>query len=121
MSEEVKEDPHEVPLEYYGNEAVDNRGYNFTMVNNSIFDESPSQNGITKPSEIAVFSAIARHMDNKDRTAFPSMRRIAAEARVSERTARSAIKVLEKNGYMKVEPQFFNSSQTSNLYKLTKR
>lgn len=112
---------HSVPLEYYENEGEDARGFNFTMVNNSIFDEPPEKNGITKPSEIAVFCAIARHMDNEKRTAFPTIKRIAAEARVGERTARSAIRVLEKSGYLKIESQFYNSRQSSNLYTLTKR
>lgn len=108
-------------VEYEGNEVVDERGFNFFMVNNSLVDIEHLDNGITKPSEIAVFCAIAFHADSKTRKAFPSIKKVAKEARVGERTARSAIRVLEECGYLKVERRFRHGRQMSNLYTLVKR
>ena len=103
-------------------------GDKFAKVNASIVRNSEDGNGITKPSEIAVFCAIVSFADNESREAFPSVKAIAERARVGIRTARSAIAVLESAGYIEVEPHFVpykceegKMRQTSNKYLITER
>lgn len=103
---------------------IDGRsGDKFAKVNISIVRNAPEGNGITKASEIAVFCAIASFADNSTRDAFPSVKAIAERARVGDRTARSAIKVLKDSGYIEVVPKHVPDNcgegryrQTSNVY-----
>lgn len=98
----------------------DGRTYKFIAINKSIIEDL--DNGITKTSEIAVFTALCMHANNNTRIAYPSLETIANKARVSERTARSAIKALEAAGYIKVESHFTESGrQTSNIYTILDR
>lgn len=99
---------------------VDMRG-KFIIVNKSIIEEK--DNGITKPSEISVFNALCMHADNDTGRSWPSLETIAEEGRVSERTARNAIKTLEECGYIRVVPRFDEETgrQLSNYYYILKR
>lgn len=103
-------------------------GDKFARVNVSIVRNTPEGNGITKASEIAVFCAIASFADNSTRDAFPSVKSIAKRARVGERTARSAIKVLKDSGYIEVVPNYVPDNcgerklrQSSNVYNILSR
>ena len=113
----------ENPLDFDGRS-----GDKFAKVNISVVRNTPEGNGITKASEIAVFCAIASFADNSTRDAFPSVKSIAERARVGERTARSAIKVLKESGYIEVDPKFVPDNcadgkfrQTSNVYNILDR
>src|SRR5699024_12019923 len=112
--------------EYEGNEVVDERGFNFFMVNNSLEDIEHLDNGITKPSEIAVFCAIAFHADSKTRKAFPSIKKVAKEARVGERSEEHTSELQsrfdlvcrlllekKKNTYKQGRSRYVNSAKNS--------
>ena len=100
--------------------VVDKRG-KFIIVNKSLIEEQ--DNGITKPSEISVFTALCMHADNDTGKSWPSLETIAVEGRVSERTARNAIKALESAGYIRVVSRFDEETgrQLSNYYYILKR
>lgn len=99
----------------------DNRDFRFVMMNKSIFEEPPELNGITTTSEIAVFGALASYADNTSKKAFPSIQSIAERARVSRRTAITALSSLEEAGYISIEKRFSKGENLTNLYTLIQR
>src|SRR5699024_6597705 len=99
----------------------DNTDFRFGMMNRSIFEETPELNGITTAAEIAVFGAPASYADNTSKKAFPSVQSIADRARVSRRTAITALSSLEEAGYISIEKRFSRGENLTNLYTLIQR
>lgn len=102
-------------------DVKDARTFGYTRVNNSLLGETPEENGITKPSEISVYVVLAKYADNKTRQAYPSIKTVAKQARVAERTVRYCVRVLEESGYITIERRHNEKGQTSNLYTLVDR
>lgn len=102
-------------------EVKDDRTFGFTQVSNSLFKEDAESNGITKPSEIAVYVVLTSYAGNKTKKAWPGIKTIAKQARVSERTVRYCVKQLEKSGYITIESRYNEKGQTSNLYTIIDR
>lgn len=90
-----------------------NKNGNFFMLSNSIFKQG------LKPREFIVYCCLVKHCD-KNGVCFPSRRLIAEECCIDKKTADTAIKNLEKAGFVtKQKRKRKNGSNTSNLYKVT--
>lgn len=68
----------------------------------------------------AVYISLCRHVDNKTQTCFPSMRTIAKENGISEKTVERATKKLEEWGIISVaRSKKEDGTQANNIYTLT--
>ena len=87
-------------------------GGKFVMIPLGVLDA-----GLT-PHALAAYCAIARHAD-KERLAWPSMKRIASFAHISKSKAKEAVKELTEKGLLtSVERRRPDGSPDSSLYRL---
>ncbi|TFD13852.1 helix-turn-helix domain-containing protein [Cryobacterium sp. TMT1-2-2] len=84
----------------------------FTMIPNAVIDTG----GLTA-QELAVYAALARHVD-QTRKCYPGFGRIGAVANVSRETVKRAVRTLEARGLVCVERRKVGGKNLSNVYTL---
>lgn len=85
---------------------------NFTILHNEFIETE-----ILSGNEKLVFMAIRRHMNSENKTAFPSLTKIAKYSRLCKSTVQKTLKMLENKGIIKIEHrQTKEKGNTSNLY-----
>ena len=99
--------------EPFDNGTFDRRKDQFVMVTrDAVVNED---NGLSS-TDIAVFCALSIYFKNGVNAGWPSHKTIAKKARVSDRTVRRSIKVLEEAGYIRVVHRNSDKMRQTNLY-----
>lgn len=86
------------------------------MIPNSVID----MGGLTA-QELAVYAALARHVDHETRRCWPGFGRIGAVANVSRETVKRAVRTLEARGLVFVERRKVGGKNLPNVYTLPLR
>jgi predicted transcriptional regulator len=88
----------------------DGRRFNFTMIENSILDDTDKYSR----NEVFAYIILCRYANNNDNTCFPSYKTIAEKMRCSKRTAELAINGLVEKGVIKKEVRKIKNSNENN-------
>ena len=86
------------------------------MIPNAVIDTG----GLTA-QELAVYAALARHVDHETRRCYPGFGRIGAVANVSRETVKRAVRALETRGLVCVERRKVGGKNLPNIYTLPLR